>query len=160
MASTNYKPRIAIVYASATGNTQAAAEILQRICRETQVAVSIFAINDFPLAELSRYDGVIVGTYTWGSGGIPKELRGLFTAFEELRDTRLVTAVFGTGDSCYAEFCGAVDRFRDMLFVHTDLAATLKIELLPQPADYARCQKLIAAVSRKFPEPIAFLPGK
>ncbi|HSP21208.1 MAG TPA: flavodoxin domain-containing protein [Planococcus sp. (in: firmicutes)] len=160
MASTNYKPRVAIVYASATGNTKAVAEILQHICRREWVSVSIFAINDFPLAELSRYDVVIVGTYTWGSGEIPKELRGLFAAFENLGNKSLVTAVFGTGDSCYAEFCGAVDRFRDMLFVHTDLAATLKIELLPQPADYARCQKLITAISRKISERIAFLPDK
>ena len=149
MASTNYKPRVAIVYASATGNTKAAAEILQHIFRETQVPVSIFAINDFPLAELSRYDVVVVGTYTWGSGEIPKELRGLFNAFEELGNKKLVTAVLGTGDSCYAEFCGAVDRFRDMLFVHTELAATLKIELLPQQADSVRCQKFVAAISRK-----------
>ncbi|WP_416143670.1 flavodoxin domain-containing protein [Planococcus koreensis] len=146
MASTNYKPRVAIVYASATGNTKAAAEILQHICHETQVPVSIFAINDFPLAELSRYDVVVVGTYTWGSGEIPKELRGLFTAFEELGHKKLVTAVFGTGDSCYAEFCGAVDRFRDMLFVHTELAATLKVELMPQDLDYPRFEKLAASI--------------
>lgn len=152
MASTNYKPRIAIVYASSTGNTKAVAEILQHICSETQMPVSIFAINDFSLAELSRYDVVVVGTYTWGSGEIPKELRGLFTAFEERGHKNLVTAVFGTGDSCYAHFCGAVDRFRDMLYVQTDLAATLKIELLPQPTDYIRCRKLIAAILGKFPE--------
>ena len=146
MASTNYKPRVAIVYASATGNTKAAAEILQHIYREMQVPVVVYAIKDFPLSELSRYDVVIVGTYTWGSGEIPKELRGLFTAFEELGKKKLVTAVFGTGDSCYAEFCGAVDRFRDMLFVHTDLAATLKVELMPQDLDYPRFEKLAASI--------------
>lgn len=160
MASTNYKPRVAIVYASTTGNTKAVAEILLHICCEERVSARIYAINDFALSELSRCDAVIVGTYTWGSGEIPKEMRGLFTAFEKLENKKLVTAVFGTGDSCYAEFCGAVDRFRDMLYVQTELAATLKIELLPQPADYARCQKLIIAISRKLPENIAFLPAK
>lgn len=149
MASTNYKPRIAIVYASATGNTRAVADLLREISFEERVSVQLYAIKDFPLCELSRYDGVIIGTYTWGSGEIPKEMRSLFTAFEELGNKGLVTAVFGTGDSCYAHFCGAVDVFRDMLYVHTDLAATLKIELLPQSADDERCRKLIAAVLRK-----------
>lgn len=150
MVSTNYKPQVAIVYASATGNTKAVAEILHDLCLAAQVPVSIYAIKDFPLAELSRYDAVIIGTYTWGSGEIPKELRGLFAAFEELGNKRRVTAVFGTGDSCYAEFCGAVDRFRDMLYVHTELAATLKIELLPQEQDCERCAKFIAVIVSKF----------
>ncbi len=149
MASTNYKPQIAIVYASATGNTRAVADLLQEIVLEERVSVQLYTIKDFPLCELSRYDGVVVGTYTWGSGEIPKDMRSLFTAFEKLENKKLVTAVFGTGDSCYAHFCGAVDVFRDMLYVQTDLAATLKIELLPQPADTARCRKLIAAVLRK-----------
>lgn len=122
---------------------------MQQICRAKRLSVSNYAINDFAPPQLSRYDVVIVGTYTWGSGEIPKELQGLFTAFEELGNKRLVTAVFGTGDSCYAEFCGAVDRFRDMLFVHTDLAATLKVELMPQDKDYLRCEKLITNIAAR-----------
>ncbi|MDN7245330.1 flavodoxin domain-containing protein [Planococcus shenhongbingii] len=146
MALTNYEPRIAVVYASVTGNTKAVAEILQEICAAKELEVELWPVNSFPLSGLSRYDAVFVGTYTWGSGEIPKEMRGLFGEFESLERKGIVTAVFGTGDSFFAEFCGAVDRFRDMLYVHTDLAATLKIELAPQNTDIARCEKLIASV--------------
>jgi flavodoxin I len=149
MASTNYEPRIAIVYTSVTGNTEAVAEILQEIGIAKGVAMELWAINDFALTELSRYDAVLVGTYTWGSGEIPKEMHGLFEAFENLGRPGLVTAVFGTGDSFFAEFCGAVDRFRDMLFVHTELAATLKIELAPQETDIVRCEKLLASIGNR-----------
>ncbi|KOF10288.1 flavodoxin [Planococcus glaciei] len=149
MASTNYEPRIAIVYASVTGNTKAVAEILQKICISEGLEVELRSVNDFSSTELSRYDAVLVGTYTWGSGEIPKEMHSLFEAFESSNRTGLVTAVFGTGDSFFAEFCGAVDRFRDMLFVHTELAATLKIELAPQTADWERCIKCVASVMRK-----------
>ncbi|WKA50878.1 flavodoxin domain-containing protein [Planococcus liqunii] len=151
MASTNYEPRIAIIYASVTGNTKAVAEILQEIGLSKELEVELWPVADFPLAELSRYDAVMVGTYTWGSGEIPKEMHGLFEAFERLDRTGLVTAVFGTGDSFFAEFCGAVDRFRDMLFVQTELAATLKIELAPQEADIIRCEKLIASFTKRLP---------
>lgn len=149
MASTNCKSRIAIVYASVTGNTEAVAQILQEICAAKSLEVEVWPINDLPIPELSRYDAVLVGTYTWGSGEIPKEMQELFQAFENLERKELVTAVFGTGDSFFAEFCGAVDGFRDMLYVHTDLAATLKIELMPQEKDFVRCEKLIDSVLNK-----------
>lgn len=149
MDSTNYKPKIAIVYASVTGNTEAAAKILLDICRGKGLETELWPINDFPLTQLSRYDIVLVGTYTWGSGEIPRELYSLFGAFETLGRKHLVTAVFGTGDSFFAEFCGAVNRFRDMLFVQTALAATLKIELQPQEADKIRCERFVESVLKK-----------
>lgn len=143
MDSTNCKPKIAIIYASVTGNTETAAKTLLEICQAKGLETRLWPIKDFPVAELSRCDIVLVGTYTWGSGEIPKEMHGLFQLFEAFCRKELVTAVFGTGDSFFAEFCGAVDRFRDMLFVQTDLAAVLKIELRPQDQDRLRCEKLI-----------------
>lgn len=149
MDSTNYKPKIAIVYASITGNTKASAEMLAEICQANGLKTELWGINDFPLTELLRCDIVLVGTYTWGNGEIPKELYSLFHAFETLERKHLVTAVFGTGDSFFAEFCGAVNRFRDMLFVQTALAATLKIELQPQEIDKIRCEKFIESALKK-----------
>jgi flavodoxin I len=149
MASTSCKKRVAVVYASVTGNTQAVAEILTASARVQPLDVDVWQVEDFPLAELSLCDAVLIGTYTWGSGEIPREMRGLFEAFENLGRKELVTAVFGTGDSFFAEFCGAVNRFRDMLFVHTDLAATLKVELAPEWKDRERCHKFVGCISRK-----------
>ncbi|TWT27170.1 flavodoxin domain-containing protein [Planomicrobium sp. CPCC 101110] len=149
MASTNCKKKLAIVYASVTGNTEAVAAILKEAAQAEPIETSVWRVEDFPLEELLRYDAVLVGTYTWGSGEIPREMRGLFEAFENLGQKQLVTAIFGTGDSFFAEFCGAVDRFRDMLYVHTDLAATLKVELMPQEKDYARCEKLISSITAR-----------
>lgn len=146
MDSTSCKKKVAIVYASATGNTQAVAEILTAIARLKPLVIDVWKVEDFPLAELSRCDAVLVGTYTWGSGEIPREMHRLYEAFESLGRKDLVTGVFGTGDSFFPEFCGAVDRFRDMLFVHTDLAATLKVELMPQDKDYQRCEKLMTSI--------------
>ncbi|MGI2328255.1 flavodoxin domain-containing protein [Planococcus sp. YIM B11945] len=149
MALTNCNKKLAIVYASVTGNTEAAAMLLKSALQEKPIEVAMWRVEEFPLAELSSCDAVLVGTYTWGSGEIPKEMRELFCSFEQLGRKELVTAAFGTGDSFFAEFCGAVDRFRDMLFVHTRLAATLKIELAPQAEDVPRCEKLAACVAAR-----------
>ncbi|QHJ70052.1 flavodoxin domain-containing protein [Planococcus halotolerans] len=149
MGLMNCDQRIAIVYASVTGNTQAVAEVLAECFQAKGFLPEVHEVSNFNANELKRYDIVVVGTYTWGSGEIPAEMRKLFEAFEKLERPELVTAVFGTGDSFFAEFCGAVNRFRDMLYVHTNLAATLKIELMPQETDLVRCEKFVEAVGRR-----------
>lgn len=140
---------MAIVYASVTGNTRSLAEMLQSIALECQLQSELYRVEDFSIAKLSCYDIVLIGTYTWGSGEVPREMRAFYEAFEALGRPELVTAVFGTGDSFFAEFCGAVDRFRDMLYVHTDLAATLKVELTPQEKDTVRGKKFMEAVMKR-----------
>lgn len=146
MVSTNYKPEIAIVYTSVTGNTEAAAIILQDAAAARSLNIKMWTVQDFPISEIPHCDAILVGTYTWGKGEIPKEMDSLFEAFERLNRKELVTGVFGTGDSFFADYCGAVDQFRDMLFVHTSLAATLKIELAPQEKDIEKCRKFVESV--------------
>jgi flavodoxin I len=143
MDLTNCKISVAIVYASVSGNTKVLAEELYRILLGKSVNISIYSINEFSLADVSRFKAVAIGTYTWGNGEIPKEMRQLYQTFESIKRKDITTAVFGTGDSFYPMFCGAVDQFRDMLYVHTNLAATLKVELLPQEQDLKRCRKFV-----------------
>ena len=149
MALTNSRTRIAIVYASVTGNTEQLAEMVQKAALDQGFRAELYRIEDFPLAALSSYETVLIGTYTWGSGEIPEEMRALYQAIEALNKKQMQTAVFGTGDSFFAEFCGAVDRFRDMLYVKTQLVATLKVELAPQPKDVSRCGKLVGLIKAK-----------
>ncbi|ANU21953.1 flavodoxin domain-containing protein [Planococcus donghaensis] len=144
MALTSYKPRTAIVYTSVTGNTEHLAEMLQTALLNQGIPVELYRVEEFLLDELPYFAQVLIGTYTWGSGEIPKEMYGLYQAIEQLGNKELQTAVFGTGDRFFAEFCGAVDRFRDMLYVKTLLIASLKVELMPQPKDVIRCEKLVA----------------
>ncbi|WP_404328713.1 flavodoxin domain-containing protein [Mesobacillus maritimus] len=139
----NCRMKVAIVYASITGNTRELAEELYERFLAQQVEVDIYKIEEFPFSHLSHFDVIAIGTYTWGDGEIPEEMRGLYQAFESCGKKTIVTAVFGTGDSFYPRYCGAVDLFRDMLYVHTNLAAILKVELTPQVRDLVRCQRLV-----------------
>jgi flavodoxin I len=146
MDSTNCKLTVAVVYASVSGNTKELAEELYQILLTKSVEKSIYSIEEFCVSDLCHYDAIAIGTYTWGNGEIPKEMGQLYYAFESISRKDMTTAVFGTGDSCYPRFCGAVDQFRDMLYVHTNLAATLKVELRPQEQDLQRCRKFVEAL--------------
>jgi flavodoxin I len=146
MDSMNSNLSVAIVYGSVTGNTKELAQVIYRIFCSKAVKVSIFSIEEFSVSDLCHFDALAIGTYTWGKGDIPKEMWPIYRGFELNRRKDMATAVFGTGDSCYPMFCGAVDQFRDMLYVHTNLAATLKVELRPQKQDLQRCGKFVEAL--------------
>jgi flavodoxin I len=147
MALTNCK--LAIVYTSVTGNTEEVASILYQTSKQNFTDVSLYPINKFPMANFEEFDAIMVGTYTWGNGEIPREMVAVYKAFEHANKKNLVTGVFGTGDSFYPHFCGAVDAFKNMLYVHTTLAATLKIELMPQVGDLKRCNQFVESIANR-----------
>ncbi len=153
---TNCKPRAAIVYASATGHTKCLAEMVGAALEETGVSPEYFRAQEVAASELLRYDIVLIGTYTWANGEIPKQLHHIYEALES-KQSRVVTAVFGTGDRCFATYCGAVDQFRDMLYAKTVLAATLKVEQMPSSQDQARCQKFADVVLAKYEQQVPLL---
>ncbi|NHM30777.1 flavodoxin domain-containing protein [Neobacillus terrae] len=141
--------KIALIYTSVTGNTKRLIEILEKCFQKYSHSLQIFIAQEFPIEEMAAYDAIIIATYTWGNGCIPKEIRQIYRGFERPDIRNLVTGVAGTGDSFYPNFCGAVDAFRDMLVVQTNLAATLKIELAPQSKDYTRCVKFSDSIIKR-----------
>lgn len=149
MDLTNCNLKIAIVYTSVTGNTQELAEEIYRVFLGKALNIDIFSIEEFQKTYLTQYKVVVIGTYTWGNGEIPKEMWPLYQVLESLNRKEVTTAVFGTGDSFYPNFCGAVDMFRDMLYVRTNLAATLKVELMLQKQDVYRCQKFVESIMER-----------
>ncbi|WP_085993314.1 flavodoxin domain-containing protein [Oceanobacillus senegalensis] len=135
--------KVAIVYTSVTGNTEHLARILTEQFKIRQCDVSTYRIEDFPIQYIDKFDIFIIGTYTWGKGNIPENMTFLFASFEGSEPSHLVTGVFGTGDRFFPHFCGAVDRFRDLLKQKTRLAVTLKVELFPQKQDEHKCVKFV-----------------
>ncbi|PGY08078.1 flavodoxin domain-containing protein [Bacillus sp. AFS031507] len=135
--------KIAIVYSSKTGNTEELAQLIFHLFLKKNVMVSLFRIEQFRVRDLSQFEAVVIGTYTWGNGEIPQEMMELYRAFETQDVKKVLTGVIGTGDSGYPKFCGAVDEFKDMLYVHTNLIATLKIEVNLQMKDIDRCSRFV-----------------
>jgi len=141
--------KIAIVYSSRTGNTEELVNRLYELFLPHFGKVEFVQVDQFPLSRLTEYDAVVIGTYTWGKGEIPTEMLSLYEAFENQEVKHILTGVVGTGDRFYPKFCGAVDEFRDMLYVQTDLVVTLKIELSPQWSDRERCTKFVELLLKR-----------
>ncbi|WP_100332979.1 flavodoxin domain-containing protein [Bacillus alkalisoli] len=141
--------KCAIIYSSVTGNTKELAEQIYTIFLSRFVDVHLFSIHEFKLPHLSKYDAVVIGTYSWGNGEIPEEMQKLYNTFSDFLKSNVVTAVFGTGDSFYPHYCGAVDKFTEILYTNTNLAATLKVELLLQEQDLMRCQMFVESVIKR-----------
>lgn len=138
--------KIGLVYSSVTGNTKELVKMIREIFLSFHIEVNLIRVEDFSLVKLNTFDAIIIGTYTWGNGDIPIRMLPLYKALEVQDVKNVVTGVVGTGDRFYPKFCGAVDEFRDMLFVHSNLAATLKIELAPQLQDKERCFQFVKAI--------------
>ena len=129
--------KTAIVHHSAGGNTKALAEVLASFLPEAE----LFRVLEFDICTVHEYDSLIVGTYTWGNGELPARMSTFYSELEQMPISHLKTGVFGTGETNYNHFCGAVDQFRDMLFANSQLVATLKIEQMYQEADLSRIRK-------------------
>ncbi len=140
--------KAAIIYTSITGNTEALAEQIYHGMKRQHIQTDYIALEDLDYDALPLYDFIAIGTYTWDNGDLPMEIEDLFIAFEEKDMKHVTTGIFGTGDSFYPYYCGAVDLFRDMLYVHTNLAVTLKVELMPQQDDTTRCEQFCDRLTR------------
>ncbi|WP_313799765.1 flavodoxin domain-containing protein [Cytobacillus sp.] len=141
--------RIGIVYTSVSGNTEELARLLHELLMEQKFRSQLINITDFPVHELAEYDALAIGTYTWGDGEIPLEMETIYNKFKDLRSKEMVTAIFGTGDRFYPHYCGAVDTFKNVLKINTNLAVTLKVELLPQKRDLSKCKKFVELFTKR-----------
>ncbi|RKQ32734.1 flavodoxin [Oceanobacillus halophilus] len=135
--------RVGIVYTSVSGNTEALGKLLAEQFHRKHCDVSLYRIENFSIDWMNKVDIFIIGTYTWGNGDLPENMSMLYRALEKVHSPNLITGVFGTGDSFFPQFCGAVDKFRDLLKHKTNLAVTLKVELFPQQQDEWKCSKFV-----------------
>ena len=134
---------IAIGFVSMSGNTEDIVSIIQHELEQHDVDVTITELDQFVGEDLSRFDGLLLGSYTWGDGDLPYEAEDFV---EELREQSLQgipAAAFGSGDLDYPKYCAAVDLIEDAL---KEAGATLvtdglKIEFDPNtPEKQAACR--------------------
>ena|SRR5690625_1969922 len=145
--------KILMVYASQTGNTELMAEMMVDYLQNQnhEVVVKTFDFDWIEPEELMEYDAVLVGTHTWDDGGMPYEVEDFYEDVEETDLTGKVFGVFGSGDSFYDIFGGAVDLIGDRLEdLGADvLPARLKVDLEPDKDDIERCIAFADALLNK-----------
>lgn len=108
-------PKVLVVYASMTGNTEEMAEAIAQGAKEAGAEVVSKEAFDASVDELNDYEGIIIGAYTWGDGELPDEFIDFFEALDSLDLSGKKAAVFGSGDTSYPVFCGAVDTIEAKL---------------------------------------------
>ncbi|GAB3068859.1 flavodoxin [Virgibacillus ainsalahensis] len=136
---------ILMLYASGTGNTELMAEIMVGYLEmnQHQVVTKTFEFDRIDEKELLEYDAVLIGTHTWDDGELPYEVEDFYEDIEEVDITGKVIGVFGSADSFYDVFGGAVDLMADrMKNLGADLVPKrLKVELEPDKEDAKQCEQ-------------------
>lgn len=118
--------KITVVYGSVRGNAKAAAEasteLLNSLGHEAELIEN-------PTAELLRapdMDALLICTSTTGQGDIPQNLMGLYVDIQDKFPmmTGKKAGIIAMGDSSYPNFCGAGEKFEELMYELQSAAVT------------------------------------
>lgn len=121
--------RVLISYTSLSGNTVEVAEIIKKRLLQEKFQVDLYRIDSGVIPDLSQYDLIFIGTYTWNLGSTPEEMKDFVY---EIGYKPPQVYVFGTGDTQFggdALFCKAAEKLAK--FYNSPYEA-LKIEQSPR----------------------------
>ncbi|MEC1607747.1 flavodoxin [Bacillus halotolerans] len=144
--------KILLVYATMSGNTEAMADLIEKGLQEAEAEVDRFEAMDIDDAELfNDYEHIILGTYTWGDGDLPDEFLDLAEEMEALDFTGKTCAVFGSGDTAYEYFCGAVDTLEEKIKERGGeiVLPSVKVEMNPEGEEEEVLKKFGRQFARK-----------
>ena len=145
--------KILIAYASMSGNTESIADLIKVSLDAFDHEVVLQEMEGMDAEELLAYDGIILGSYTWGDGELPFEAVDFHDDLENIDLAGKKVAVFGSGDTAYELFCEAVTIFEERLVERgAELVQEgLKIELAPEDEeDVEKCSNFAIAFAEKF----------
>lgn len=132
-----------LIYTSMTGNTEEMAEIISEAIKNEGDEVVMKDVITADPEELEAHEGFLLGAYTWGDGDIPDEFLDIYDELDSLNLTGKKAAVFGSCDSSYPSFGGAVDTLIEKLQeCGADVVLEgLKVESGPIGEDVERCKQ-------------------
>ncbi|MDY0408972.1 flavodoxin domain-containing protein [Virgibacillus soli] len=139
--------RYLMLYASTTGNTELMAEAMISFLKDRgqEVIVKTFDFDPISVEEILDYHAVLIGTYTWDDGSLPYEVEDFYEELEDVDIRSQTFAVFGSGDTFYEFFGGAVDLFYERIHELGGrlLPFKLKVDLEPKDEDVRRCEDFV-----------------
>lgn len=108
-------PRLLLIYATNTGNTQTAAEMISRAFAEHKLALPTQNVAVTRPEEAMGRDLLILGAPTWDNdvrgrnkeGQIQDQMADFLIQLKSVNLTGRPIAVFGLGDSGYQYFCAS-----------------------------------------------------
>lgn len=135
--------KFAVIYVSLTGNTEEMAELIADGIRESGAEVELKTVENSHAEQLLEYRGYLLGAYTWGDGEMPDEFLDFCDEMNEVDLQGSRASVFGSGDSGYEIYCGAVDQLEDKLRTCGAmlLQESLKVEYGPSTDEKVLCRE-------------------
>jgi flavodoxin I len=129
--------KIGVIYASMSGNTEAIADLIDEQLKNHNHDVDVKDMLSLPASDFMNYDLIFIGMYTWGDGDYPDECLDIIEEIEQLNLEEKPFALFGSGDTSYPEFCGALDKLKELIENQNGvcLGEPLRIEFNPSKAD-------------------------
>ncbi|BBN98310.1 flavodoxin domain-containing protein [Sporolactobacillus terrae] len=128
-------PKVIIIFASETGNTADIASKIAEGVRQGGLDPVVKDAFDTDAEELLAYDGILLGSGTTGDGDLPYEALDLYDGLDTLNLRGRLAATFGSGDTAYDLFCGAVDTLEKKLIEREAkiVLPSLKIDVTMSP---------------------------
>lgn len=105
--------KVLAIVESMTQNTMSFVEYAKNKHPEVDF-VTRLPIEKLEADEVSKYDKIMLGAYTWGAGKIPKRMKEFIIENREILLTQDIL-IFGSGWSVYSTYCWAVDSMNVIL---------------------------------------------
>lgn len=118
-----------VAYLSYSGNTEEVANYLSNYLMNDGFFVDHHEIGIDPIVDVSQYDYLFLGTFTWDYGSTPDEVKEFVLDIGYKPEN---VAIFGTGDTQFGGdelFCKAVDKLAKF---YNSQWEPLKIEQSPR----------------------------
>lgn len=111
--------KIGLFYGTQTGNTQTAAELIQKEFGGDNV-VDLHDISSATTEDFEGYDYLIIGCPTWNIGELQSDWEGFYEELDAIAFHSKKVAYFGTGDQI-----GYADNFQDAMGILEEKIASL-----------------------------------
>lgn len=101
--------KIGLFYGTQTGNTQTAAETIQKAFGGSSV-VELYDVANVDTDDFANYECVIIGCPTWNVGELQADWEGFYEELDSINFSNKKVAYFGPGDQV-----GYTDNFQDAM---------------------------------------------
>ena len=123
-----------LFYYSRKGNTKAIVNLFEGIC-------TVDEVENIRAYDLNNYSTIIFATSTYGRGTPSLEFFRVRDILLSLNDKKI--GLFGSGNTHYEHFCGALDLLEMMLEEKNEIIFKYKYEGYPREEDIRKVEKII-----------------
>ncbi|MED1863383.1 flavodoxin domain-containing protein [Fictibacillus nanhaiensis] len=128
----------ALVYYSLSGNTKGLIDTYK------WDGFDVYNIKQSKTIPFNVYETIIIGTSTWGNGVPPKPFFEIRDELISLKEKEI--GLFGSGNSHYEHYCGALDLLEQLLGINNKIIFKYKFESYPTEVAISKFKRIMEVV--------------